>query len=199
MSIRRAEESAEDGLPRFECTKCGACCREDSLLITVTGSDIVRISTALGLSPKETMRALDFYVVDERDTVPVGLREIPSPNTERGRAFIALKKMENGDCIFLKDDLCMIHAFRPVVCRSFPFTFHDNQGEHMWGLSILKKICPGLGTGSRVTDAEINELSALVLESMQAYSEFVAEWNSLPTSTALELIRTILSEPRFYV
>jgi Fe-S-cluster containining protein len=199
MSTRKVEESTAGNLPCFECTKCGDCCREDSLLITVTGSDIVRISTALGLSPMGIMRALDFYVVDAQESLPVGLQGIPSPKTERGQAFIALKKMDNGDCIFLKDNLCMIHTFRPIVCRSFPFTFREDKGERMWGLSALKKICPGLGIGSRVSEEEINELSVLVLESMRAFREFIDEWNCLPPSTAVELIRTILSEARFCI
>jgi len=197
MSSREAEKSAMNRLPQFECTRCGSCCRKDSLLITVTGRDIARISTALGLNPEETMRALDFYVTDELNTVPVGLQGFPSPNTERGPAFVALKKMENGDCIFLKDDLCMIHTLRPTVCRSFPFVFQEKEGERKWGLSAVKHICPGLGIGPKISDEDIEELSVLVLESIQTYREFVNEWNSLPTTTARELIRTILSDPRF--
>ena len=168
------------------------------MLITVTGHDIVRISTALGLSPEETMRALDFYVLDKLNIIPVGLMEIPSPKTERGPTFIALKKMENGDCIFLKDDKCMIHTLRPIVCQSFPFVFRRNEHVRSWGLSAMKHICPGLGIGPRVSQQEIEDLSVLVLENMQIYREFVDEWNSLPTTTAQELIRTILSDPRFY-
>ncbi len=198
MSTKDTDESIENEFTQFECTKCGACCREDSMLITVTGHDIARISTALGLSPEETMRALDFYVVDKLKKIPVGLLGIPSPNTERGPTFIALKKMENGDCIFLKDDRCMIHTLRPIVCRSFPFVFKVNEGERRWGLSAVKHICPGLGVGSKVSHKEMENLSMLVLESIQIYREFTDEWNSLPTNTAQELIRTILSDPRFY-
>ena len=198
MSPRKTEVSAENVLPHFECTKCGSCCREKSMLITLIGNDIVRISTALGLSPEETMRALDFYILDEKNPVPVGLQGIPSPNTERGPIFIALKKMENGDCIFLKDDICMIHTFRPTVCRSFPFVFQETTGGRTWGLSAVKHICPGLGTGPRVSEKEIQELSELVLENLHTYRVFINEWNSLPTSTAHELIRTIIAEPRFY-
>jgi Fe-S-cluster containining protein len=198
MSLKETKEFTEDALPHFECTKCGSCCREDSMLITVTGYDIFRISTALGLSPDETIRALDFYIIDESNPIPTGLVGIPSPNTERGLVIIALKKMENGDCIFLKDNLCMIHTLRPIVCRSFPFVFQENTDGRTWGLSAAKHICPGLGVGSKVSEREIQDLSALVLGSIETYRTFINEWNSLPTSTALELIRTIISDPRFY-
>lgn len=198
MPTNDANEFVAHNLPQFECTKCGSCCREDSMIITVTGHDIVRLSTALGLSPEEIMRALDFYVLDKLNIIPAGLIEIPSPNTEKGPAFIALKKMENGDCIFLKDDQCMIHMMRPIVCRSFPFVFRGKDGERRWGLSAMKHICPGLGIGPRVSQEEMEALSVLVLESIQIYHEFTDEWNSLPTTSAQELIRTILSDPRFY-
>jgi Fe-S-cluster containining protein len=199
MTPRASNESADDALPQFECSKCGACCREDSILITVTGSDIARISRALELSPEETLRALDFYVYDQKQPVPLGLQGIPAPLTERGPAIIALKKMENGDCIFLKDDLCMIHAIRPIVCRSFPFTFRAHATVQFWGLSAAKHICPGLDTGPRVLLADLQELSDEVLESLRMYGEFIDEWNRTLTGTSLDLIRTILSEPRFSV
>jgi Fe-S-cluster containining protein len=199
MIPRGSNESTDDILPQFECSKCGACCREDSMLITVTGSDIARISRALELSPEETLRALDFYIDDQKRPVPLGLQGIPTPLTERGPAIIALKKMENGDCIFLKDDLCMVHAIRPIVCRSFPFTFREHANEQFWGLSAAKHICPGLGTGPRVLVADLQELSSEVLASLHVYGEFIDEWNRTLTGTSLDLIRTILSDSRFSV
>jgi Fe-S-cluster containining protein len=168
------------------------------MLITVTGGDITRISAALGLGPEETMRALDFYVVATEDETPAGLQGIPSPVTERGSTFIALKKMENGDCVFLKDNLCMIHALRPTACRSFPFVFRESDDGVTWGLSAVKQICPGLGVGSEVSEGELLELSVSVLESIRVYREFIDEWNAESTMTAIDLIRAILSERRFY-
>ena len=150
----------KDDQIQFECTKCGACCREDSLLVTVTGRDIARISQGLGLDSNEVIRALDFYLVSGEDT-PEGLRDIPPVNTEHGLAYVALKKLENGDCVFLKDNLCMIHAIRPGVCMSFPFVFWDEGDENTWGLSAKKEICPGLGEGPVVDVSELRELVML--------------------------------------
>ena len=121
----------------------------------MTGSDIVRIASALGLNSNEMLKAVDFYILSNGMPTPIGLEQIPSVKTENGPAYIALKKMDTGDCIFLKDDLCMIHPVRPVVCRSFPFTFNDSDGEWSWGLSAKREICPGLGTGPLVPENEI--------------------------------------------
>ncbi len=189
----------ETKLLRFECTKCGACCRDENLLVTVTGGDIVRIAAVLGLSPNEMLKSLDFYVVSNDESIPVGLERFPSVATESGLSYIALKKMENGECVFLKEHLCMIHPVRPVVCRSFPFVFDDSDGQRAWGLSAKKEICPGLGTGPQVSEIEIAELADSILPDIQIYREFAKEWNDNQISpTALDLLKTIISDTRFY-
>ena len=191
--------NSEDDQIQFECTKCGACCREDSLLVTVTSRDIVRISQGLGLGLDEVIRAFDFYLVSGKET-PEGLRDIPAVKTEQGLAYIALKKLENGDCVFLKDDLCMIHAIRPGVCMSFPFVFWDKDGEKTWGLSAKKEICPGLGCGTEVKVSDLRELAVAVLEDLMIYKEFAEEWNrSQDNPTVKLLVETILSDFRFAV
>jgi len=182
----------------FECTKCGACCREESLLVTITGRDLARISLILGLDAKELIRAVDFYLVSgitSRD----GLRDFPPLNTEKGPAYITLKKMEDGDCVFLKDDLCMIHKFRPVVCMSFPFVFQDAGNHRKWGLSSMQHICPGLGNGPKVLGSELIELADTVLEDLVLFREFAEDWNTNSEPTALKLIEAILKDPRFTV
>ncbi|MFX1440701.1 MAG: YkgJ family cysteine cluster protein [Promethearchaeota archaeon] len=183
----------------FECTKCGACCKEKELLVTVTGSDIVRLSFFLGTSTSETLRALDFYVLPENGgDPPAGMRDIPAVNTEHGAAYIALRRMENKECIFLSDDLCMIHQFRPGVCRSFPFVFREKEGETTWGLSAVKEICPGLGTGPEIAFNELKAISLPILRELSLYREFVSEWNkNQENPTASLLIESILSDSRF--
>jgi Fe-S-cluster containining protein len=184
---------------KFECTKCGACCRQDSLLVTVTGRDIARIAIGLGLGPDEMIRALDFYLTQNVEPLK-GLRDIPAIKTERGLAYIALKKLDNGDCVFLKDNLCMIHVIRPTVCRSFPFVFNDTGYEKTWGLSAMKEICPGLGSGPIIEISSLLQIADDVLEDLDIYKKFCEEWNSRERKpTAKRIIEQILSDPRFTV
>ncbi len=184
---------------KFECTKCGACCRQDSLLVTVTGRDIARIAMGLGLGPDEMIRALDFYLTQNIDP-PKGLRDIPAIKTEQGLAYIALKKLDNGDCVFLKDNLCMIHVIRPTVCRSFPFVFNDTGYEKTWRLSAMKEICPGLGSGPIIEFSSLLQIADDVLEDLDIYKKFCEEWNSRERKpTAKRIIEQILSDPRFTV
>ncbi|TFG30800.1 YkgJ family cysteine cluster protein [Candidatus Thorarchaeota archaeon] len=186
--------SDESCLPRFECTRCGSCCRDRQILVTVTSNDIIRISKALELIPSEILRALDFYIVEPGTSPPVGLEKIPYITTERGQAYVALKKLENGDCIFLKDNECMIHPVRPRVCKSFPFVFNETDGKRSWGLSAKKEICPGLGKGVRISANELGSLAIEILQDFENYRKFADWWNSSSTSfTALAFIDEVFS------
>ncbi|MCF2136200.1 MAG: YkgJ family cysteine cluster protein [Candidatus Thorarchaeota archaeon] len=183
---------------RFECLKCGVCCRQPDIIITVTGHDVARLARGLNLSPPETLRALDFYLLDTVEIVPLGLREIPAVMTEHGLAYMALKKIDDGSCVFLSDDLCLIHAIRPSACVSFPFTFRVVAGSIMWGLSAKKELCPGIGKGEPVSELELYQLAAPVIEELSLYSEFVSQWNASEIKhTAAGFVKAILESPLF--
>ncbi|NHJ15010.1 MAG: YkgJ family cysteine cluster protein [Candidatus Thorarchaeota archaeon] len=183
---------------KFECTMCGACCRDDTLLVTLTGTDISRIAFFLDLSASSILRALDFYVIDSKKNIPKGLRHIPRVNTENGPAFVAVRKMENGDCVFLEDNLCMIHSIRPSVCMSFPFVFRKDSGETKWGLSARNEICPGLGKGKQVDAKELEALGSDVLADIEYFTHFAAVWNrETKEPTALDFIERVLETPEF--
>lgn len=153
---------------------------------------------SLGFSVDETLRALDFYIVPDGQEIPEGLKEIPTINTERGPAWVALKKFDGSECIFLKDNLCMIHGIRPSVCVSFPFTFKEGEGELEWGLSAKKEICPGIGAGPEVTPAELEATALSVLEELREFGEFVNEWNANDEEgTARSFVEAVLSSSRF--
>ena len=146
------------------------------------------------------MKALDFYIIASDEEIPEGLKNIPQVKTERGPAFVAIKKSKNGDCVFLNADLCMIHPIRPAACVSFPFFFNKGTDGMSWGLSALKEICPGIGVGSFVTESYLRETGLLVLENLEIYRQFAQEWNDeIETPTAIEFLRRVLSERKFNV
>jgi Fe-S-cluster containining protein len=170
------------------------------MIVTLTGRGLTVLSQNLGLSSKDLLRAVDFYILRKDEQAPIGLRNLPSILTERGMAYIALKKMDEGSCIFLKDNLCMIHSYRPAVCRSFPFVFEMDDEGILWGLSALKDICPGLGNGSEVTVRELEELGISVMEDLEIYKEFVEEWNhDQEHPTTMSLLEMILQDSRFII
>lgn len=171
---------------RFECQHCGACCRQPNLIVTVTGKDILRIATALGLNASETINALDFYLIDNETSFPEGMRDIPPIMTEKGLAYVAIRKMEDGACIFLDDNKCMIYPVRPAVCRTFPFTFQMKDDGLRWGISALSHICPGLGKGEYIDKSDLQELGRETINELSYYVEFVEKWNSTVTLPTVE-------------
>jgi len=196
---RETQETGEKHV-RFECIKCGECCRQKELIVTVTGRDVARFSSTLGMAAPDLLRALDFYVLPENGTTPKGLQDTPLLKTESGKAYMALRKMDSGDCVFLKDNQCMIHSIRPSVCRTFPFVFRDAAGGVKWGFSSMKDICPGLGEGSKVTEQGLVELGMEALEDLTIYREFTETWNdNTAEPTAIGFLEAILSDVRFSV
>ncbi len=162
--------------------------------MTLTAFDIAQLSQGLGLGTNGLLRAIDFYVLPEGGEVPEGLRDFPSVNTEQGSAYIALKKQPNEECIFLDDDICMIHAVRPMACRAFPFYFSlENKTLH-WGLNAKSDICPGLGKGSKISREELERLGTEITTVLGNHRAVVKKWNQTEESpTAAGFIRSILS------
>lgn len=159
----------------------------------MTGKDIIRLSKGLGLTAEEILRALDFYILGESESLPKGLQEVSRIKTEKGLAIIALRKVNEGDCVFLEDNLCMIHPIRPAVCRSFPFTFRDDGGILTRGFSSMREICPGLGEGDFVDIDDLNALGLEILKELSYYEKFVKKWNEdKESTTALTFIEDVL-------
>lgn len=93
-----------DGFQEFICRKCGDCCRKHGIY-PVTSSDIVRLAAGIG------------------STVEATLAEYCSVATNDGRRGLFIIGLA-GECPFLKEDTCIVHDFKPEVCRIFP----DNDG-----------------------------------------------------------------------
>ncbi len=179
-------------LIHFECQNCGACCSQSNLLVTVTGKDIMRIAAALDIGPDDLLHILDFYVVDENTPLPKGMRDIPPIMTEKGLAYVALRKFEDGSCIFLEDNKCMIYPVRPAVCKAFPFTFKIADGGLNWGISAMSHICPGIGEGPLVKESSLLTLGKAIIAELSYYAEFVKNWNETVPSPTVETYLRVL-------
>lgn len=120
-----------DGL-RFECTRCGLCCR-GSGRVAVTDGDIERLATHLDLE----------------DAV---FRERFTSGDRRGR--VDLLDAKNGDCIFFAEGRgCTVYEARPVQCRTYPFWRSVLHDEPSW--KIEGGHCEGIERGEVVPAAEI--------------------------------------------
>lgn len=119
----------KDGL-RFECQRCGSCCRGEPGVVWINKMEVKDTSAYLGIS--QDMLAEKY------------LRII------NGR--ISLLEHCNGDCI-MYDNGCNIYETRPRQCKTFPF-WKSNLGTNAeW--EEQGKTCQGIGKGKLHTVDEI--------------------------------------------
>lgn len=108
MTRRRVRDAGEPatgeepwyaGGLRFFCTACGACCTGVPGYVWVQPDDVERMAASLGISVRRFKR---LY-------------------TRMAKGKVSLKERENGDCILLKDDRCIVYDAKPSRCSTFPF------------------------------------------------------------------------------
>lgn len=113
----------KDGL-RFECTRCGRCCRGDGN-VWVSDDEIAALAAQLDRSDDE-FRA--------------------SHTRRAGKRGISLRQKRNQECIFWNAKTgCEVYELRPRQCRTYPFwsaLIQDAETWHAEGQS-----CPGIGDG----------------------------------------------------
>ncbi len=145
----------------FECTRCGACCKgqEEDHTATIF-PDEVREIQAEGYDWRDVARPMPF-----------GLQE--GPDESEGETFEwALQTDSCGDCAFYEDGAgdepgaCTVHADRPLICRTYPFSVGDlnedgglGTTEPMGGVvdqegMVRAHECEGLGRDISREDAE---------------------------------------------
>ncbi len=111
----------KEGL-RFECQKCGNCCRGEPGVVWISKREVKNISNSMGISP-------DLFAKKY-------LRFI------NGR--ISLLEHDNGDCVMYNSG-CTVYETRPLQCRTFPYWTSNLKTRTEW--KEQKKMCPGIGKG----------------------------------------------------
>jgi len=173
---------------RFQCIHCGKCCTDLNTLVNTTFIDVLRIKNGLKLNIDEVIEILGFYVFDQAPSVKeIDRMVVPPIQTERGMAFIGLKKRQNGQCFFYDEvkERCSIYAFRPGFCRTFPFTFtilrdKDKKKSEINILYTEKGIqyCRGIGEEYSFIDIEQwIKLGRDVIRDLSKNNQLIKKWN----------------------
>ena len=110
-----------DGL-RFECQRCGDCCRGAPGFVWV--------------NPEEVQAIAKFFRLPVADFIAQHVRRV-------GWQY-SLKERSDGDCEFFELGLgCRIYPVRPAQCRTFPFWPEYLKSSRTWAKACRR--CPGVG------------------------------------------------------
>jgi Fe-S-cluster containining protein len=120
--MRGSEAWYRDGL-RFECGRCGHCCRGAGN-VWVTDADVARLAEVLEVSDAE----------------------LRARYTRRRSRGVSLRQKRNQDCVFWDAETgCQVYAQRPRQCRSYPFWAAVVRTSESWQAEAER--CPGVGRG----------------------------------------------------
>jgi Fe-S-cluster containining protein len=122
---------------RFECTQCGACCKNhgDYAFVYLTEHDLREIPRFLGISRAEFV---ERYCTKDEDWVVL--------------------RMDEPACAFLDEaNRCKIYPVRPKQCASWPF-WTENLERSTWE-GPVKDCCPGIGKGEVTPAAEVERIA----------------------------------------
>ena len=174
---------------KFKCIHCGKCCTDVNTLVNTTYIDVLRIKNGLNLTIDEVLEILGFYVFDQApSSKEIERMVVPPIQTERGVAFVGLKKRPNGHCFFYDEtkERCSIYTFRPGFCRTFPFTFtilnDKNKKESEINIFFTLKgiqFCRGIGEEYPTIDLEHwIKLARETIRDLSKNNQLIQKWNS---------------------
>lgn len=132
---------------RFECLKCALCCGDTKTRvrrILLLKKETERISEATSKTITEfaeRIKGHSPYVYEMRKTA------------------------QNGKCVFLKDDRCIIYTLRPVICRFYPFELKvTKDGGHEF---CFTEECLGIRKGKMLKKEYFNDLLKQLHQSVE--------------------------------
>ncbi len=122
IQIRKAE---------FACRCCGECCSGKDNEVMVSPDEIDFLCKETGLTPDQIAEPYPEWIHDQGATFTFGR---------------VLRRGEDGNCMFLKNNRCTVYAHRPHICRTYPFMLDGDQ--------LLVFECSGCKSGTKTPDAE---------------------------------------------
>ena len=122
---------------RFECTRCGSCCRGAGN-VWVSDGEIEALAQRFEMTGEEFRAAFT--------------RAVP-------RRGVVLRAKRSQDCVFWDPDAgCSVYDDRPRQCRTYPFWSGHVHSAGSW--EAERASCPGIGQGALHSAAEIRSTSA---------------------------------------
>ncbi|MBI2855838.1 MAG: YkgJ family cysteine cluster protein [Chloroflexi bacterium] len=159
---------------KFRCTLCGWCCRNYTPLVTAEDARRIQERLRKPLSSFVVFYRLEDFTVPLVDDERIFL-------TRHGPLVMGLARQEDA-CVFLKDNLCSIHTFKPGICQAFPFQPVE-PGDVQGPFVLLDDPCDGRNASDEVVAQESARHSYEgFIYDYHEYVELVKTWNEAPSS-----------------
>ena len=115
----------------FTCRLCGECCSGKNNEVMVSPDEIDLLCKASGLCQDQITEPYPEWIQEDGTTLTFGR---------------VLRRGEDGNCMFLKNNRCAVYANRPHICRTYPFMLD--------GEELLVFACSGCTTGEETPETE---------------------------------------------
>jgi Fe-S-cluster containining protein len=128
---------------RFKCVKCGICCgntQERTRHVLLLDEEAKEIATA-------TNQSISEFATEVQKRVPY--------------RYEMKKTIEDGKCVFLRENRCVIYSKRPLICRFYPFGFTNREQQKTF---YYTKECPGIGRGAAMNEIDFSKLLRQVIK-----------------------------------
>ncbi|WP_424357900.1 YkgJ family cysteine cluster protein [Methanocella sp. MCL-LM] len=138
----------------FSCTRCSKCCRGafGDNTVAVFPREVRAIMAASGKSWFEVVEPPEGEDYDDRGNLHV--------------FEWVLRRMPDGDCVFLKDGLCTVYEARPHICRTYPFRLDS--------AAIESYDCEGAGRCPTCSSELVSLAEALIARRIGELEESIA-------------------------
>jgi Fe-S-cluster containining protein len=152
----------------FGCNQCGDCCRE--MRIPLSHEDLLAIHQQHPELP--LVQWLQFYPVESTHPDALWLEQKPG---------LLLLRQQQGACLFLQDNRCGIYAYRPRVCRIWPF--EHVPGERALRIapqhSMLVKLACDQTPMPRAEHQQIHDEIDAIAKAYSLYDLRIQQWNQM--------------------
>ena len=112
LDLQTQEVSVLNGVS-YNCQSTGFCCKQ--FTIPVTENEIEKIE-------KGGYDSFQF-IAEESASL------IPTKDSGIQKVYFLKKKPFTDECVFLEENLCKIHPFKPLACRLYPFDYELTEGQ----------------------------------------------------------------------
>jgi Fe-S-cluster containining protein len=153
----------------FSCQSCGNCCKHFN--INLTHLDIERI-----LENRSDLNTDDFvgFAPSDKDDHESFI------STYGKRQIVLKKKKGKNECVFLENNMCSIHDFKPRVCKVWPFSLEENN-EIKWikeHRGFIKKQCKHISVPGENNPDELLQLLKQHYKERNLFTKISNKWNN---------------------